>query len=226
MSPAERPSHQRRAPRALPGPTTAPSPASIDSQHPSIPQHPSIEGAIVSQSPALTVERPSRPAKPKRHTSPTKRKQYLAAYLFLLPFFVVFLTMLVVPLVYSGYLSLFESKLIGGEVFAGLANYARALTRPPVPREPRPRGAVLRHPGADHARPGPVLRPRARHGARPRLERHPAAGLHAVRRARGRRHADVGLPVRRRLRTDRPDRPLRRDSERRTSSRPRTSCAR
>ncbi|MGC5172627.1 carbohydrate ABC transporter permease [Microbacterium sp. DT81.1] len=78
----------------------------------------------------LTVERPSRPAKPKRHTSPTKRKQYLAAYLFLLPFFVVFLTMLVVPLVYSGYLSLFESKLIGGEVFAGLASYARALSDP------------------------------------------------------------------------------------------------
>ena len=69
-------------------------------------------------------------AAPKRHTSPTKRKQYLAAYLFLLPFFVVFITMLVIPLVYAGYLSLFESKLIGGEVFAGLANYARALTDP------------------------------------------------------------------------------------------------
>ena len=38
--------------------------------------------------------------------------------------------MLVIPLVYAGYLSLFESKLIGGEVFAGLDNYARALTDP------------------------------------------------------------------------------------------------
>ncbi|MBT2500732.1 sugar ABC transporter permease [Agromyces sp. ISL-38] len=35
--------------------------------------------------------------------------------------------MLIVPLVYSGYLSLFESKLIGGDVFAGLTNYVRAL---------------------------------------------------------------------------------------------------
>jgi len=84
----------------------------------------------MSHPPALTAERPSRAAAPKRRSSPTKRKQHLAAYLFLLPFFVVFTTMLVVPLVYAGYLSLFESKLIGGEVFAGLANYARALTDP------------------------------------------------------------------------------------------------
>jgi multiple sugar transport system permease protein len=81
----------------------------------------------MSSSPALTVERPSAVARPKRHTSASKRKQNLAAYLFILPFFVVFITMLVVPLVYSGYLSLFESKLIGGEAFAGLANYIRAL---------------------------------------------------------------------------------------------------
>ena len=81
----------------------------------------------MSSSSALTVERPSAPPRPKHHTSATKRKQHLAAYLFILPFFVVFIAMLVVPLVYSGYLSLFESRLIGGEVFAGLANYVRAL---------------------------------------------------------------------------------------------------
>jgi multiple sugar transport system permease protein len=84
----------------------------------------------MSSSPALTVERPSAVPQPTRHTSTAKRKQNLAAYLFVLPFFVVFITMLVVPLVYSGYLSLFESKLIGGETFAGLANYVRALTDP------------------------------------------------------------------------------------------------
>ena len=78
---------------------------------------------------ALPAARPAASAK-KRRTSPTKRKQYRAAYLFLLPFFIVFITMLVVPLVYAGYLSLFESKLIGGEVFAGLNNYVRALTDP------------------------------------------------------------------------------------------------
>lgn len=84
----------------------------------------------MTHSPALTDERPTPAALPKPRPNPTKRKQRLAAYLFLLPFFVVFLTMLVVPLAYAGYLSLFESKLIGGEVFAGLANYVRALTDP------------------------------------------------------------------------------------------------
>lgn len=83
----------------------------------------------MTHAPALSDERTIAPS-PKRRPSLTKRKQRLAAYLFLLPFFVVFVTMLVVPLVYAGYLSLFESKLIGGEVFAGLANYARALTDP------------------------------------------------------------------------------------------------
>jgi multiple sugar transport system permease protein len=84
----------------------------------------------MSSTPALAVERPSAASPPKRRTSTTQRRHNLAAYLFLLPFFVVFITMLVVPLVYSGYLSLFESQLIGGEVFNGLGNYVRALTDP------------------------------------------------------------------------------------------------
>ena len=52
----------------------------------------------MTHSPALTDERPASLPLPKRATSPAKRKQRLAAYLFLLPFFVVFLTMLVIPL--------------------------------------------------------------------------------------------------------------------------------
>ena len=79
---------------------------------------------------AVTAVRRSPQAEPKRRTSPNKRKQYRAAYLFLLPFFIVFITMLVIPLVYAGYLSLFQSKLVGGDTFAGLANYVRALTDP------------------------------------------------------------------------------------------------
>lgn len=82
----------------------------------------------MTHSTALSERTFSQP--PKRRISSTKRKQHRAAYLFLLPFFIVFVAMLVVPLIYAGYLSLFESKLIGGEVFAGLANYARALGDP------------------------------------------------------------------------------------------------
>jgi multiple sugar transport system permease protein len=62
-----------------------------------------------------------------RHNTTTRRHN-VAAYLFIAPFMVVFAAMLVVPLFYSGYLSFFETRLIGGEVFAGLANYFRAFT--------------------------------------------------------------------------------------------------
>lgn len=69
-------------------------------------------------------------APPRRRPNPSTRRQHRAAYLFILPFFVVFVAMLVVPLVYAGYLSLFESKLIGGEQFNGLGNYVRAFLDP------------------------------------------------------------------------------------------------
>ena len=38
--------------------------------------------------------------------------------------------MVIVPLAYAGYLSLFKKRLIGGVTFAGFENYARALTDP------------------------------------------------------------------------------------------------
>lgn len=81
----------------------------------------------MSATPALTAERSTGTAPRRRGAGANKRRQNIAAYLFILPFFVIFITMLVIPLVYAGYLSLFESRLIGGDVFAGLANYARAL---------------------------------------------------------------------------------------------------
>jgi multiple sugar transport system permease protein len=80
----------------------------------------------VTTTSTLRAERSPAPV-PRRRTGSTRRRQNIAAYLFILPFFVVFVAMLIVPLAYSGYLSLFESKLIGGDVFAGLANYLRAL---------------------------------------------------------------------------------------------------
>ena len=40
-------------------------------------------------------------------------------YLFVAPFLVVFVAMLVVPLAYAGYLSLFREQLIGGSASPG-----------------------------------------------------------------------------------------------------------
>ena len=59
-----------------------------------------------------------------------KRKQHLAAYAFVLPFFVVFAAMLVAPLLYSGYLSFFVDRLIGGVSFVAFENYLRAFQDP------------------------------------------------------------------------------------------------
>ena len=56
-----------------------------------------------------------------------RQREERAGYLFVLPFMIVFATMLVVPLVYSGWLSLFREQLVGGTSFVGLANYTRAL---------------------------------------------------------------------------------------------------
>jgi multiple sugar transport system permease protein len=66
----------------------------------------------------------------KDKANPLKRKQHLAAYGFVLPFMVMFLAMLVIPLVYSGYLSFFVNRIIGGVSFVGLENYARAFQDP------------------------------------------------------------------------------------------------
>jgi multiple sugar transport system permease protein len=61
------------------------------------------------------------------HQRSLRRPEKVAAYLFVAPFFLVFLAMVVTPLVYSGYLSLFREQIVGGNVFVGLENYADAI---------------------------------------------------------------------------------------------------
>ena len=62
----------------------------------------------------------------KRGGGGTGRRRY--GYVFALPFLVCFALLFVLPLGYALYLSLFKTQLVGGTVFAGLSNYARALT--------------------------------------------------------------------------------------------------
>ena len=76
---------------------------------------------------------PARPAasgpsgtRPRRPGSQS-RAQRRAAYAFVLPFMLLFVAMLVVPLGYALYLSLFADRLIGGSVFVGVQNYADVL---------------------------------------------------------------------------------------------------
>jgi multiple sugar transport system permease protein len=57
-------------------------------------------------------------------------RQRLAGLLFVAPFMVLFAAMLVAPLAYAAYLSLFRDQIVGGSVFAGLDNYAAAMRDP------------------------------------------------------------------------------------------------
>jgi len=76
------------------------------------------------QGPASTPTVPTRPRGP----SPMRRRENAAAYLLITPFVIVFALFIVVPLVYSGYLSLFRDQLVGGTTFVALDNYTRAIT--------------------------------------------------------------------------------------------------
>lgn len=79
----------------------------------------------------MTASSTTHPVSPAtRRRSKIQRKRTTAAYLFILPFFVIFVAMIIVPLFYSGYISLFEHRLIGGDTFVGLANYVKAATDP------------------------------------------------------------------------------------------------
>ena len=68
-------------------------------------------------------------ARAARRAAPANRqRRSWSGWGFVAPFMVVFLFALVAPVVYAIYLSLFQDKLIGGNSFVGLANYAQALT--------------------------------------------------------------------------------------------------
>jgi multiple sugar transport system permease protein len=49
---------------------------------------------------------------------------------FVLPFFLLFVVLLIVPLLYSGYISLYHKGLIGGNKFVGLQNYVTMIHDP------------------------------------------------------------------------------------------------
>jgi multiple sugar transport system permease protein len=82
---------------------------------------------------AIAADPSSRPAHPpttltNRRRSLNERKKARTGWLFVLPFAVVFVAFLILPLVYAFYLSLYSKGLATGVVFAGLKNYVTAFT--------------------------------------------------------------------------------------------------
>lgn len=73
----------------------------------------------------------ARQARTRTRSGPGGRRRArraLTGYLFVAPFLLGFVAVLVLPLGYAFYISLFRSRLVGGTVFVGLANYAAALS--------------------------------------------------------------------------------------------------
>jgi multiple sugar transport system permease protein len=68
------------------------------------------------------------PVRPHPVVRPGRKRRKLTGYLFVAPFLLVFAAMLVVPFGYALYLSLYRSRLVGGTVFVGIANYTAAFT--------------------------------------------------------------------------------------------------
>ncbi len=66
----------------------------------------------------------------KRRKSSTAARQNLTGWLFVGPFGIVFLALLVLPIGYALYLSLFQKSLIGGTRFVLFGNYVKAFSDP------------------------------------------------------------------------------------------------
>jgi multiple sugar transport system permease protein len=65
---------------------------------------------------------------PPRARRPGRRSRHgVAPYLFIGPFLLVFVGVLIAPLGYALYLSLYRNRLVGGTVFVGASNYVDAF---------------------------------------------------------------------------------------------------
>jgi multiple sugar transport system permease protein len=75
---------------------------------------------------------------PGRASRDRRLRRMVIPYLFLLPFLVLFVMFLVLPLAYALWISVFADRLVGGTVFVGAENYLRAV------RDPAFLGGVVR----------------------------------------------------------------------------------
>ncbi|GAB3168887.1 sugar ABC transporter permease [Myceligenerans halotolerans] len=80
---------------------------------------------------ATLIRIPSQSGKPRTVARPVPRwRKNLQGWLFAWPFAVVFVFAFVAPLLYALWLSLFQNRLVGGNSFVGLENYATVLRDP------------------------------------------------------------------------------------------------
>jgi multiple sugar transport system permease protein len=66
----------------------------------------------------------------RRPAALRRDKRRWTGWAFVAPFLIVFALVLVAPVIYAIYLSLFKEQLIGGNAFVGITNYTQALSDP------------------------------------------------------------------------------------------------
>jgi multiple sugar transport system permease protein len=70
------------------------------------------------------------PVPTPRLTPARKPRRRQIGLAFVAPFGALFLLVFIAPIIYAGYLSLFQNKLVGGNAFIGLGNYERLFPDP------------------------------------------------------------------------------------------------
>jgi multiple sugar transport system permease protein len=86
--------------------------------------------ASTQTSPAALVEGATAPRSSGVRGRRASARRHWIGWLFILPFLLVFVTFLLGPLGYAGYLSLYTKGLATGTSFAGIDNYTRAFSDP------------------------------------------------------------------------------------------------
>lgn len=77
----------------------------------------------------MTATTPS-PVRTKARRRSSAMRQNMTGWFFVGPFAIVFLALLVLPIGFALYLSLFQNALIGGTKFVGIGNYLKAFSDP------------------------------------------------------------------------------------------------
>ena len=78
----------------------------------------------------LIEEATAPPRTPRRPSKKSNARRNRTGWAFVAPFAIIFLALLIVPLLYALYLSLFQKSLVGGTRFVLFGNYLKAFTDP------------------------------------------------------------------------------------------------
>src|SRR3984957_5957640 len=111
-----------RLPTARPAPAPPPPPPPITPPRPPPPprkENPFVNGTVAPRRPL--------PLRSLLVQSAWSRRRDRRGFWFVAPFLIFFVVLLLAPLGYAGYTSLYTTRIIGGTTFTGAANYTQTL---------------------------------------------------------------------------------------------------